>query len=189
MHIKFKNQMKEKRSILKNKTLNEDDFNISITNEHNEQELTSMGETGKSLGIISFINFPHLNISISNKNKLFNKQFDSTYNRDNFSTYTNFNKQRNNVAFDDKIYTEVRYTFYIFYFQYSNLLDSLEKKEKEKIDINKLYEEKLIKCYKMEANVKKNKDKLDRIRNKNQKLKILICKLMKENTNVINYEY
>ena len=43
------------------------------------------------------------------------------------------------------------------------------------------YEEKLIKCYKMEANVKKNKDKLDRIRNKNQKLKILICKLMKEN--------
>ena len=41
----------------------------------------------------------------------------------------------------------------------------MEKKEKEKIDINKLYEEKLIKCYKMEANVKKNKDKLDRMGN------------------------
>ena len=68
-------------------------------------------------------------------------------------------------------------------------MDSLEKKEKEKIKINKLYEEKLINYYRMEEKVRKNKDKLDRIRNKNKNLKLLICKLMKENTNVINYEY
>ena len=49
----------------KNQILNEEDFNISITNEHNEQELTSMGETGKSSGIISAVNFPHFNISFT----------------------------------------------------------------------------------------------------------------------------
>ena len=37
----------------KNKIIKEEDINISITDEHNEQEITSMGETGKSIGIIS----------------------------------------------------------------------------------------------------------------------------------------
>ena len=47
----------------KNQNLSGDDFNISITNEHNEQELTSLEETGKSSGIISAINFPQFHIS------------------------------------------------------------------------------------------------------------------------------
>ena len=60
--------MKENNNNLpKKETLNEEDFNISITNEHNEQELTSMGETGKSSGIISAVNFPHFNSPISSR--------------------------------------------------------------------------------------------------------------------------
>ena len=39
----------------KNTFLNEDDFNISITNEQHKQELTIIGETGKSSGIINAI--------------------------------------------------------------------------------------------------------------------------------------
>ena len=94
----------------KNKILKEEDINISITDEHNEQELTSMCETGKSLGIISVMNLPHLTISTTNKTKSQNqKQYDSIYNKDNYSTYTNINNQRNNTSgIKDEFYTEVR---------------------------------------------------------------------------------
>ena len=60
----------------KNTFLNEDDFNISITNEQHKQELTIIGETGKSSGIINAINFPHFNISLSNKNKLYSNHLE-----------------------------------------------------------------------------------------------------------------
>ena len=94
----------------KNVILNENDFNISITNEHNEQELTSMGETGKSVGIISAINFPHFNISFSNKNKIFCKQLELTNQKiENYSMYTNIKKIRSNNSFlNDEILLEVR---------------------------------------------------------------------------------
>ena len=93
----------------KNITPNEDDFNISITNEHNEQELTSMGETGKSAGIINAIN-PHYNISFSNKNKIYSKQLELINQKiDNYSMYTNIKKMRsNNSVLNDEIFLEVR---------------------------------------------------------------------------------
>ena len=79
-----------------NQNLNDDDFNISITNEHNEQELTSMGETGKSSGIISAANIPHFNFSISNKHKLYTKQSEPINHKDdNYSTYTNIKNNDN----------------------------------------------------------------------------------------------
>ena len=57
----------------------------------------------------------------------------------------------------------------------------LEQKEIEKKKIIKLYNEKYIKCSNMASNVTQKKDKLDIIRRKNEYLKKLICKLMKEN--------
>ena len=104
--------------INKNKILKEEDINISITDEHNEQELTSMCETGKSLGIISVMNLPHLTISTTNKTKSHSKkQYDSVYNKDNFSTYTNFNNGRNNTSMiKDEVYTEVRIIQNKFFF-------------------------------------------------------------------------
>ena len=96
--------------INKNKILKEEDINISITDEHNEQELTSMCETGKSLGIISVMNLPHLTISTTNKTKTHSKkQYDSIYNKDNISTYTNFNNKRKDISiFEDEFQIEVR---------------------------------------------------------------------------------
>ena len=110
--------MKEKgnNNLSKKPITNEEDFNISITNEHNEQELTSMGETGKSSGIISAMNFPHFNISFTNKNKLYNNRQLEQINQkeDNFSMYTNINKIRNNNTFlNDEMITEVRKIFLI----------------------------------------------------------------------------
>ena len=55
--------------IIKKKS-NEEDFNFSISNEHSEQELTSMGETGKSSGMIGIMHFPKPIFSITNKNRL-----------------------------------------------------------------------------------------------------------------------
>jgi len=100
----------------KNQIFNEEDFNISITNEHNEQELTSMGETGKSSGIISAVNFPHFNISFSNKNKLYSKQIDQTNQKeDNYSVYTNIQKMRSNGSFfNDEMLNEVRKNILIY---------------------------------------------------------------------------
>ena len=98
--------------ITNKKISNEDDFDLSISNEHNEQELTSIGESG----IIRLMNLPHPNFSITNKNKLSNKQFDPNYNRDNFSTYTSmkkFRKEENKI--NDEIYTEViKHLFNLF---------------------------------------------------------------------------
>ena len=107
--------------INKNKILKEEDINISITDEHNEQELTSMCETGKSLGIISVMNLPHLTISTTNKTKTHSKkQYDSIYNKDNFSTYTNFNNVRNNTSMiKDEVYTEVRIINKFLFLKYS----------------------------------------------------------------------
>ena len=86
----------KKKALLKNKILNSEEINISITDEHNEQEMTSMGETGKSLGIINTFNFPHLTISSMNQTKSnIKNKYDNNYNKDNFSTYTNINKNRN----------------------------------------------------------------------------------------------
>ena len=155
-----------------NQNLNDDDFNISITNEHNEQELTSMGETGKSSGIISAANIPHFNFSVSNKNKLYTKQTEPTNHRDdNYSTYTNI---KNN----DK--SEVRLINFIYYFQYRKLLALLEKKEMEKKSVLQIYNQKLNNYSKIKGKVKENKEKLDMIRRKNEYLKLLICKLMKD---------
>ena len=101
--------MNEQSPLTIKKIPNEDDFNFSISNEHNEQELTSLGETGKSSGIISLMHFPHPNFSITNKNKLFIKQYDPNYNRDNFSVYTSMKKIRNDESkINDEINTEVR---------------------------------------------------------------------------------
>ena len=95
--------------IMKKKISNQDDFNFSISNEHNEQELTSMCETGKSPGIISLMHLPYPNFPIINKNKLFNKQIDINDNRDNFSTYTSMKKMRNDESkINDEVYSEVR---------------------------------------------------------------------------------
>ena len=104
--MKTKNEANHKNSIIK-----EVEINISITDEHNEQELTSMGETGKSLGIMSLGNLPHLTILSSNKTKSHSKkQNDTIYNKDNYSTYTNFNKIRNNEPIiNDEMYNQVRY--------------------------------------------------------------------------------
>ena len=93
----------------KNQNLSGDDFNISITNEHNEQELTSMGETGKSSGLISAINFHHFNISYSNKNKLFNKQLENINQKeDNYSMHTNLKKIRSNASISNDEMNNVR---------------------------------------------------------------------------------
>ena len=98
------------KNLPKNQTINEDDFNISITNEHNEQELTSMGETGKSSGIISAVNLPHFNVSFSNKKNLCTKQLEQINQKDdNYSMYTNIKNMRSNGSyFNDEIYIEVR---------------------------------------------------------------------------------
>ena len=105
----------------KNKIIKEEDINISITDEHNEQEITSMGETGKSIGIISVMNLPHLTISTTNKKKSYSKmQNDSIYNKDNISTYTNFNnKRKNNSILQDEFHIEVRNYDLIFLVYYS----------------------------------------------------------------------
>ena len=105
----------------KNKIIKEEDINISITDEHNEQEITSMGETGKSIGIISVMNLPHLTISTTNKTKSYSKmQNDSIYNKDNISTYTNFNnKRKNNSILQDEFHIEVRNYDLIFLVYYS----------------------------------------------------------------------
>ena len=88
-------------------------INFSISNEHNDQELTSLGETGKSSGIISLMHFPHQNFSITNKNKLFIKQYDPNYNRDNFSVYTSMKKIKNDDSkINDEINTEVRNNYW-----------------------------------------------------------------------------
>ena len=101
--------MNEQSPLTIKKMPNEDDFHFSISNEHNEQELTSLGETGKSSGIISLMHFPHPNFSITNKNKLFIKQYDPNYNRDNFSVYTSMKKIKNDDSkINDEINTEVR---------------------------------------------------------------------------------
>ena len=102
----------------KNKIIKEEDINISITDEHNEQEITSMGETGKSIGIISVMNLPHLTISTTNKTKSYSKmQNYSIYNKDNISTYTNFNnKRKNNSILQDEFHIEVRNYDLIFWY-------------------------------------------------------------------------
>ena len=104
------------KNLPKNQTMNEDDFNISITNEHNEQELTSMGETGKSSGIISAINLPRFNVSFSNKKKLCPKQLEQINQiEDNFSMYTNIKNMRSNGSyFNDEMKIEVRKYFNIY---------------------------------------------------------------------------
>ena len=104
------------KNLPKNQTINEDDFNISITNEHNEQELTSMGETGKSSGIISAINLPRFNVSFSNKKKLCPQQLEQINQKeDNFSMYTNIKNMRSNGSyFNDEMYIEVRKYFNIY---------------------------------------------------------------------------
>ena len=61
---------------------------------------------------------------------------------------------------------------------------TLEQKEIEKKKIYKLYNEKYRNFSNIAEKVKKNKEKLDIIKRKNQNLKILICKLMKENNNI-----
>ena len=125
------------KNLPKNQTINEDDFNISITNEHNEQELTSMGETGKSSGIISAINLPRFNVSFSNKKKLCPQQLEQINQKeDNFSMYTNINKIRNNNTFlNDEMVTEVRKIFLIqiMIFSIENYwLYQIKRKMKEK---------------------------------------------------------
>ena len=47
--------------------------------------------------------------------------------------------------------------------------------------MNKLYNEKLHNNLNYEEKIKSKQEKLERIRKKNENMKILICKLMKEN--------
>ncbi len=58
---------------------------------------------------------------------------------------------------------------------------TLEQKEIEKKKMNKLYNEKLHNNLNYEEKIKRKQEKLERIRKKNENMKILICKLMKEN--------
>ena len=159
---------------------NEDDLNISITNEHNEQELTSMGETGKSSGIIKVTNFHKYNISFTNKNQLYTKHFEQYQIEDNCSIYTNINKNRN---IDDEAIREVsKEKNFIIYnnFQYRNFMAILDKKQQEKKAIMKIYNQKWINYENIKLKVKVNKEKLDIIKRKNEYLKMLICKIMSE---------
>ena len=57
----------------------------------------------------------------------------------------------------------------------------LEQKEIEKKKIYKLYNEKYIKLTNLACKIKNNKDKLDLVKKKNENMKKLICKLIKEN--------
>ena len=181
--------MKEKNNnnnLSKRPITNEEDFNISITNEHNEQELTSMGETGKSSGLISAMNFPHFNISFTNKNKLYNNRQLEQFNQkvDNYSMYTNIKKIRSNNSFlNDEMLIEVRnlIIIYIIIFQYRKLLDILDKKENERKEILQIHNQKMINYANIKEKLRDNKEKLDIIRTKNEYMKLLICKLMKEN--------
>ena len=61
------------------------------------------------------------------------------------------------------------------------MLAFAEQKENEKKKIYKLYRDQNNKCSKMAWNIKLKNDKLDIIKRKNEYMKILICKLMKEN--------
>ena len=56
----------------------------------------------------------------------------------------------------------------------------LEKKEMEKKSVLQIYNQKLNNYSKIKGKVKENKEKLDIIRRKNEYLKLLICKLMKD---------
>jgi len=97
------------KQIMNKRTTNEDDFNISITDEHDDQDITTIGDPGKSYGIMSIMNLPHPNFSLTNKNRILNKQYDTNYNKDNFSTYTSMRKIRNDDSIlNDEMYTEVR---------------------------------------------------------------------------------
>ncbi len=107
--------MKEQNSLANKNVLKEDDFDISITNEHDDQDLTSIGDPGKSYGIMSIMNLPRLNFSITNKNKLFNKQLYTNDNRDNFSTHTCLKKVKNDeVIINDEMFEEVIIILFIF---------------------------------------------------------------------------
>ena len=57
----------------------------------------------------------------------------------------------------------------------------MQQKEIEKKKIYKKYNEKFIKYSDMAMNIKQKKYKLETIRRKNEYLKKLICKIMKEN--------
>ena len=57
----------------------------------------------------------------------------------------------------------------------------LEQKEIEKRKIYKLYNEIFIKLSNLVCKIKNNKDKLDLVKKKNDNMKKLICKLIKEN--------
>ena len=64
------------------------------------------------------------------------------------------------------------------------MLSTLERKESEKKRLNKICDEKYHKSMNLAEKINHNKNKLERIKRKNEYLKILICKLMKENNNL-----
>ena len=131
--------MNEQSPLTIKKIPNEDDFNFSISNEHNEQELTSLGETGKSSGIISLMHFPHPNFSITNKNKLFIKQYDPNYNRDNFSVYTSMKKIKNDDSkINDEITSEVRNNLLNYKNKYTEVDSRYQTVKAERKAANKL---------------------------------------------------
>ena len=86
------------------------------------------------------MNLPHLTISTTNKTKTHSKkQYDSIYNKDNFSTYTNFNNVRNNTSMiKDEVYTEVRIINKFLFFK--NIVQKIieffgAKRNREKKDV------------------------------------------------------
>ena len=64
----------------------------------------------------------------------------------------------------------------------------MEQKEIEKKKLYKLYNEKYIKLSNLAYKLKNNKDKFELVRKKNEYMKILICKLIREN-NVMKWIY
>ena len=56
----------------------------------------------------------------------------------------------------------------------------LDKKEKEKKAAIQIYNKKMINYGNIKTKLKNNKEKLDVIKRKNEYMKLLICKLMKE---------
>jgi len=57
-------------------------------------------------------------------------------------------------------------------------LTLLDKKEKEKKEVIKIYNQKMINYANIKSKIRDNKEKLDIIRRKNEYMKLLICKLM-----------
>ena len=85
-----------------NKFMNQEDFNISICNEHNDQDITSMDETIKTSGIIKLTNFPNYITSFSHNNVYMNQTDSKSQKMDSHSfNYSKPNKNNGSLINDN----------------------------------------------------------------------------------------